>query len=231
LSDHSSVLSGATVIFDLDGTLVDTAPDLVRALNAVIEADGFPATPIEDVRAMVGRGAKALLRRAYARSGTALPEPHFLDRHARFLDVYAAGIAELSQPFPGAEAAVEGFAAAGARCVMATNKPQALTDLLLGELGWTDRFSRVVGADACPAKKPHAAHLEAAAGGAEALGRAVMIGDSAVDVAAARAAGVPVIALSHGYSETPFERLGADRVLAGFDGVIDAAAALIAARA
>jgi phosphoglycolate phosphatase len=209
----ATALQGATIIFDLDGTLVDTAPDLVRALNTVMEADGFPTVPAADVRAMVGRGARALLRRAYARSGTAMPEPVLDQRVARFLAAYDAHIAELSRPFPGAEESVETLARSGAISVIATNKPQRLTDHLLEALGWSGLFQRVVGADSASRRKPHAAHLIAAAGGADRLVRAMMIGDSDVDVAAARAAGVPVAVMRHGYSETPADRLGADRVL------------------
>jgi phosphoglycolate phosphatase len=222
-------LRGAIVVFDLDGTLVDTAPDLVRALNAVLEADGFPPASLALVRALVGRGGRALLRRAYARSGTALPEPALDLRVARFLADYETGVAELSRPFPGAEAALDDFVDAGATCVIATNKPQRLTELLIEALSWRGRFARIVGADAASRKKPHAAHLKEAAGGAEHLRRAVMFGDSDVDVAAARAAGVPVAVMRHGYSETPAELLGADRVLEGLEECPDVAAALLAA--
>ncbi len=226
-TDASLQLEGATIVFDLDGTLVDTAPDLVRALNVVVEADGFPPTPITEVRAMVGRGARALLRRAYARAGTALPEPALDGRVARFLAVYEADVAGLSRPFPGAEASLDAFARAGAACVIATNKPQRLTALLLDALGWGGRFERVLGADAASRKKPHAAHLIEAAGGAGRIARAVMFGDSDVDVAAARAAGAPVAVLRHGYSETPADRLGADRVLDNLEEGPAAAADLI----
>jgi phosphoglycolate phosphatase len=224
-----TALAGATIIFDLDGTLVDSAPDLVRALNAVIQDDGYPAVSSELVRQMVGRGARALLRRAYARSGTALPEPALDRRVAHFLKVYEAGVAEHSRPFPGAEAALEALDRAGATSVIATNKPQRLTDLLIEALDWKGRFARVLGADAVTRKKPNAAHLEEAAGGRLLLARALMVGDTDVDVAAARAARVPVVVMSHGYSETPVERLGADRVLERLEETEAAAAALIAA--
>jgi phosphoglycolate phosphatase len=226
---RTASLSGAIIIFDLDGTLVDTAPDLVRALNVVLTADGFPPASLALARAMVGRGGRALLRRAYARSGTALPEPVLDARVAQFLAAYETGVADLSQPFPGAEAALEAFAAAGATCVIATNKPQRLTELLIEAIGWRGRFARLVGADAASRKKPHAAHLREAAGGAEKIARAVMFGDSDVDVAAARAAGVPVAVMRHGYSETPADRLGADRVLESLEECPGAAAALLAA--
>jgi phosphoglycolate phosphatase len=224
-----TALSGATIIFDLDGTLVDSAPDLVRALNVVVEADGYPTVSLDLVRQMVGRGARALLRRSYARCGTALPEPALDLRVKRFLEAYATGIAERSRPFPGAEAALEALEAAGAVSVIATNKPQHLTDLLIEALGWRPRFARILGADGVSRKKPHPAHLIEAAGGTARITRALMVGDSDVDVAAARAAGVPVAIMRHGYSETPAERLGADRVLERLEETEAAAAALIAA--
>lgn len=224
-----NALSGATIIFDLDGTLVDSAPDLVRALNAVVEEDGYPAVSMELVRQMVGRGARALLRRAYARCGTALPEPALDLRVARFLKAYEAGVAERSLPFPGAEAALDALDRAGAASVIATNKPQHLTDLLIEALDWKGRFVRILGADSVTSKKPHRAHLEEAAGGKLLLARSLMVGDSDVDVAAARAAGVPVAVVRHGYSETPAERLGADRILDRLEETEAAAAALIAA--
>jgi phosphoglycolate phosphatase len=208
---------------------VDTAPDLVRALNAVLEADGYPPASLELARAMVGRGGRALLRRAYARSSTSLPEPALDARVARFLAAYATSVADLSRPFPGAEAALDALAEAGATSVIATNKPQKLTEMLMEAIGWRDRFARLVGADAASRKKPHAAHLAEAAGGAERLARAVMFGDSDVDVAAARAAGVPVAVMRHGYSETPVELLGADRVLESLEECPRVAAALVAA--
>lgn len=215
-----------TVIFDLDGTLVDTAPDLVRALNAVVEADGFPGVPAQDVREMVGRGARALLRRAYARNGAAMPEPTLTEKVTAFIDAYAADIAALSRPFPGAPACLDTLEAAGARLVIATNKPQRLTDLLLDALGLQDRFVRAVGADAAPKRKPDAAHLLAAVGPEGSIDRSVMVGDSGVDVAAARAAGAPVIVMTHGYSETPPGQLGADRLVSSFAVLHEAVAEL-----
>jgi len=222
-------LTGVTVIFDLDGTLVDTARDLVRALNHVMRADGVAEVSLDDVRQMVGRGSRALIRRAYARQGFSLPEPLMDERQAAFLTAYEAGIADLSRPFPGAVETLDALKAAGAVSVIATNKPHGLTMALMRELGWQDRFAKIVGADAAPQKKPHASHLETAAGGRENLKRAIMIGDSSVDVAAARAAGVPVAVVRHGYSETPVEQLGADRVMDQLTETLDAAAELTAA--
>ena len=224
-------LDGVVIIYDLDGTLVDSAPDLVRALNEVVTADGLPGVPVEDVRRMVGRGARALLQRAYARAGTALPTPILHERVGLFLEAYSAGIATFTAPFPGVIDTLAAFRDAGARQVVATNKPDGLTEQLLDTLGISDWFDAVVGATSAPRRKPDPSHLVMAAGGADWLRRAVMVGDSAPDVGAARAAGVPSIVLSYGYSETPAHDLGADRVIDQFEALPETIAELLAERA
>ncbi len=205
-------LSGARIAFDLDGTLVDTAPDLVRALNAAIMPAGLSEVPLDAVRAMVGRGAKALILRAYEREG--LPEPgedETAERLDVFLTTYADGIADLSRPFDGVEAALDHLADAGAELSICTNKPGWLARPLMDALQLSDRFVRITGADDAPEKKPSALHLETAIGG-KADSRTLMVGDSDPDVGTARAAGAPVILFSQGYSEKPASTLGADRL-------------------
>ncbi|MCG8442531.1 MAG: HAD-IA family hydrolase [Caulobacterales bacterium] len=220
-------LAGATVIFDLDGTLVDSAPDLVRAANEAMAEVGFPPMPLEDVRAMVGRGGRALLRRAYAHSGAGAPEPVMEARLARFLELYEGDIARLTRFYPGALETLGRLKEAGARLVIATNKSDHLTATLLAALGAEAWFERVVGATSAPRRKPDASHLLAAAGSPAALARAVMVGDSGTDVAAARAAGAPVVVMAHGYSETPLDALGADAVVDGFAELPATVAALL----
>ncbi|MCP2678683.1 HAD hydrolase-like protein [Maricaulaceae bacterium NA33B04] len=205
-------LSGARIAFDLDGTLVDTAPDLVRALNAAIMPAGLSEVPLDAVRAMVGRGARALILRAYEREGLAQPDEETTDaRLDVFLKVYADGIADLSRPFEGVEASLDQLAEAGAELSICTNKPGWLARPLMEELNLADRFVRITGADDVPEKKPSALHLETAIGG-KADSRTVMVGDSDPDVGTARAAGAQVILFSGGYSEKPARTLGADRL-------------------
>lgn len=205
-------LSGARIAFDLDGTLVDTAPDLVRALNAAIMPAGLSEVPLDAVRAMVGRGARALILRAYEREGLAQPDEETTDAKLDvFLKVYADGIADLSRPFEGVEASLDQLAEAGAELSICTNKPGWLARPLMEELNLADRFVRITGADDVPEKKPSALHLETAIGG-KADSRTVMVGDSDPDVGTARAAGAPVILFSEGYSEKPARTLGADRL-------------------
>ena len=211
-------LSGRSIAFDLDGTLVDTAPDLVRALNASVEADKLPPVETRDVRAMVGRGARALIRRAYERAERPLDDTVLEARLDTFLTAYRRDIAVDSQPFEGVEALLAALSDAGARLSVCTNKPQALAEALLDELGLLKRFERIVGSDAVPAKKPDAGHLMAAFGGA-ANGRGVLVGDSEPDVMAAQNAGALSLLFEGGYSEKPAHTLGADRLFSRFDDV------------
>ena len=205
-------LSGARIAFDLDGTLVDTAPDLVRALNAAIMPAGLEPVPLAAVRAMVGRGARALILRAFERAGK--PEPdsdEIAERLDHFLRVYAEGVADLSRPFDGVETALGVLADAGAELSVCTNKPGWLARPLMDALRMSDQFVRIVGADDAPEKKPAAIHLETALGG-PADARSVLVGDSQPDVGAARAAGAHSLIFTDGYSEKPADALGADRL-------------------
>lgn len=210
----SDCFKGAGIAFDLDGTLVDTAPDLVRALNAVIAADGLAPIPVEHVRNMVGRGARVLIERAYAVQGVRLPEQAVDPHVARFIEVYRDGIADLSRPFDGCVEMLGELQARGSRLSVCTNKPSELADLLIKRLGLSGYFERVIGPERTQAKKPDSAHFLSAV--ADAGPKFVMVGDSEPDVTCARAAGVPVIVMTHGYSEIPAGALGADRLLDHF---------------
>ncbi|WP_417483317.1 HAD hydrolase-like protein [Maricaulis sp.] len=204
----------ASIAFDLDGTLVDTAPDLVRALNGVITPLGLTPVPVRDVRAMVGRGAQALIERAYASQQRPLEPAQTAELLARFIEIYQADIAADSQLFPGVEATLARLQDAGATLSVCTNKLSVLSDLLIAEFGLTGYFARIIGPDRTTAKKPAADHVHTALG--QGHRRAAMVGDSAPDVDAARAAGVPSIVMSYGYSEAPAGSLGADRLLHDF---------------
>jgi phosphoglycolate phosphatase len=214
----------ASIAFDLDGTLVDTAPDLVRALNATIVPDGLAPVPVLEVRAMVGRGAQALLERAYAGQGRRLAPQDSAALVARFIEIYQADIAAHSRVFPGVEATLARLQRAGATLSVCTNKPSVLSDLLIAEFRLTDYFARIIGPDRTTAKKPAADHVHTALGTGHL--RAAMVGDSAPDVDAARAAGVPSIVLSYGYSEQPAGSLGADRLLHDFSDIPETLAEL-----
>jgi phosphoglycolate phosphatase len=222
-------LAGATIVFDLDGTLIDTAPDLVGALNFLLAREGIATRPLAEVRGMIGQGARALIARGFAAAGAPLDEPRLSALFVDFIAHYLAHIADGSRPFPGVVAAMDVLAAEGARLAVCTNKRTDLSVALLDALELTGRFEVVVGADAAPAPKPAGAHLTATlerAGGT--VGRAVMVGDSASDAGAARAAGVPLVLVSFGYTETPASELGADVLIDHFDDLPAACRRLLA---
>jgi len=211
-------LAGATLAFDLDGTLVDTAPDLHRALNHVMDSHGLPHTPLEDVRAFVGQGARALIVRACAVHGITHGEADLDRLTSAYVDEYAADIARFSQVYPGLLSALDLLSDAGATFVVCTNKLTHLSLQLLDTLGLTQRFAAVVGADAVQRRKPHPDHYIAAirtAGGE--ISRSLMVGDSTNDVQSARAAAAPVIVYAHGYTEIAPANLGADAVIDHYD--------------
>ncbi len=214
---YKDVFANASIAFDLDGTLVDTAPDLVRALNAVILPRGLQPVLVSDVREMVGRGAKAMIRRAHDRQDVALTETEVDALFPAFIESYQSNVAADSIPFPNVRETLDRLAEAGARLSVCTNKPSVLADLLLRELELDGYFERVIGPERTRAKKPAADHVHDALGAGH--HRAAMVGDSAPDVDAAKAAGVPSIILSYGYSEKPAGSLGADRLIHEFSDV------------
>lgn len=215
------------VVFDLDGTLVDTLPDILPALNRVMAEEGRRAVTYEEGRRMMGRGSRKMIERAWAATGPHADE-HALDRYCdRFLDYYLAAPAGLSAPYPGALDALQSLSAAGAVLGVCTNKPHEVTLKLLEALSLLPCFAAVLGGDALQVRKPDAGHLLAVL---ERLGAAVdsaaMVGDSEIDVATARNAGVPVIVVDFGYTALPTAELGADSVISHFDELAGALAGL-----
>ncbi|HRK64046.1 MAG TPA: HAD hydrolase-like protein, partial [Terricaulis sp.] len=144
----SGELADAMIVFDLDGTLVDTAPDLVRALNETLDLEGLPHIPLATVRRMVGQGARHLLIRATERAGAAYSAERLDQLTKAFLEFYRADIARHSAPFPGVETALDALADLGAKFAVCTNKRTDLSQQLLDALNLTHRFSAIVGADA-----------------------------------------------------------------------------------
>ncbi len=217
------------LVFDLDGTLVDTAGDIVATLNAIVRAEGLPPVAFDAAVAMVGRGSRVLLESAFAANGRKLAPAELDDLTRRLLAHYDRHIVDTSRPFPGAEATLDRFAAAGWRLAVCTNKYEAPARKLLACLGLLDRFAAVTGQDTFGFSKPDPRHLTETIrlAGGEAT-RAVMVGDSPTDVNTAVAANVPVIAVAFGYSTIPARELGADRVIDHFDELWDAVAGLAA---
>lgn len=220
-----------TIVFDLDGTLVDTAPDLTAALNAVMARDGRPPVPLNDVRHMVGRGARVLIERAMAATGTPATDQTIADHITHFLEHYDANIAATSRPFDSCEAVVRSLSARGHKLGICTNKPERLSLKLLDELRLRSLFPVVLGADSRAYRKPDPRHLLdtiSALGGRP--DNAVLIGDSDTDVKTAKAANVPVIVVSFGYTEVPVHELGADLVIDHYAALEGALCRVMAAR-
>ena len=214
-----------TIVFDLDGTLVDTAPDLVAAANHVLGHVGLPPVDAQTLRPYIGHGARVMIERATAVAKLSEAEHERLLE--RFLDYYSANIAVDSRPFEGAVDALERFKAAGAKLAVCTNKREGMSRLLLDALDLSRFFSAIAGRDTLPNSKPHPGHLLGTidlAGGDPS--RAVMIGDSNVDIATAKAANVPVIAVSFGYTDTPIAEFEPDAVIDHYRELEPAIAAL-----
>jgi phosphoglycolate phosphatase len=213
-------LNDSTVVFDLDGTLIDTAPDLLRALNQVLDLEGLAHPAEAVVRGFVGHGARALIEKATGAAGAHYTETRLDQLTAAFLDFYAADIAALSRPFPGAVAALDALAEAGARLAICTNKRTGLSVQLLETLGLAARFAAIVGADSVAARKPDAGHfLETVSRSGGAGAPSLLIGDTDTDAVTARAAGVPFVLVRFGYGDADAiaRTMGADAIIDSFE--------------
>jgi len=203
-----------TIVFDLDGTLVDTAPDLINALNHVLDGEGLPPIPLAAARNMIGAGARRLIERGLEADGREVGPDDIARMTSAFIDHYAAHIAELSKPFEGLEDALDRMAARGHRFAVCTNKLEWLSKRLLDELSLSHRFAAICGADTFGVAKPDPAILRqtvALAGGQ--LASTIMVGDAGTDVGVARRAGIPVIGVAFGYTDTPMIELNPDRLI------------------
>lgn len=223
-------MQNATLVFDLDGTLVDSLPDLVAATNHALSDLSLPPLPAETLRKTVGFGARRMIVEGLNQTGRALPDPEIDRLLTRFLAYYEPNIARQTRPFEGAVAALESFRARGARLAICTNKRLALAEHLLKELGIDGLFAAITGRDSFEVYKPHPDHLRGAirmAGGD--VTAAVMVGDTGIDISAARAASVPVVGCTFGYSDEPIETLSPDAVISHYS-ELDAAIRLLLAK-
>lgn len=221
-------LDGATIAFDLDGTLVETAPDLIGAVNAVLIEAGAKPLLYDEARSFISRGARWLLQWGFEISAEQEPAARTAAVFDRFLSYYSAHIADKSLPFPGVVDALKTLKAAGARLVVCTNKPTDLSRSLLTKLGMAELFEAVAGIDAVTAAKPSAAHLiEAVEAVNGDLARTIMVGDAEPDAGAARAAGTPLILVAFGYTEIPAAELAPDILLHHFDDLANACVILL----
>ena len=232
MADMGRDLEGWTVAFDLDGTLVETAPDIVGTLNRLLVQHELPMLPLEIARNYIGHGAVALLKQGFGAAGMAWDEAASPALLEAFLADYLDHIADESTAYPGAIEALEQLAARGAILCVATNKPTDLAVALFRAIGLEDHFASICGPQSVSARKPDAAHIREAvlrAGGDPA--RAIMVGDSVTDLDAARATGVPCILTTFGYTLTPAADLGADALIEHFDALPAAVDGLVAAQA
>lgn len=217
MHDPAQDLAGFTVAFDLDGTLIDTAPDLIGALNVVLVEEGLPPAPMTAVRQLIGHGLRAMLPRAYALAGVPISEAQVTELWPRLLEVYKSRIADESVPFPGCLDALANLRARGCKLAVCTNKAEGLARLLLDALDMSRCFDAVVGGDTLPVRKPDPAPLREAilrAGGDPS--RALLVGDASPDVGAAKAAGLPCLIASFGYNDAPPAELGGDRLFSHY---------------
>lgn len=210
-------MAAPTIVFDLDGTLIDTAPDLVDTLNTIFAREGLAPIPYAAARSLIGGGAKAMLARGLAVEGQTPPVERLEKLFVDFIAHYSNHIADRSRPFPGLEDALDQLAALNCRLAVCTNKLEGLSVQLLKTLGLAHRFAAICGQDTFGMQKPDPRVLQrtiAAAGGD--LTGAIMVGDSETDVRTARAAGVPIVAVDFGYSPRPVAEYRPDRLIGHF---------------
>jgi len=201
-----------TLVFDLDGTLVETAPDLHAALNHTLVQKNLGPVAIETIRMMIGEGAKALIRKGLAHHGAKIDETELEEQlWPSFLNYYQKNITRLSHAYPGCVDCLKRLTRSKAKLAVCTNKAQMLAEHVLAGVELDHYFAATVGGDALAVKKPDGAHiLETIARSGGDPKRAIMIGDSQTDERAARDAGLPFVFVSFGYgtlSGQPYDRL------------------------
>lgn len=206
-----------TIVFDLDGTLIDTAPDLIDTLNFILTQEGLPAVPFAIARNLIGGGARGMIERALAAEGRACGGADIDRLYAAFIAHYADHLADRSRPFPKLDAALDALDAAGHQLAVCTNKLEWLSVRLLNILKLAPRFAAICGPDTFGVHKPDPEILRRTVqrvGGEP--GAAIMVGDSKTDVSTARAAKVPIVAVDFGYSDVPIADLKPDRIISSF---------------
>ena len=218
-------------VFDLDGTLADTAPDLVATLNVILGREGLPGLPLTEARTMIGHGARALIERGLEAAGREVTPDRLDELYRAFLAHYADNLCVETRLFPGVVEALDRLEAEGFCLAVCTNKIEAHSVRLLKALGIASRFAAICGRDTFPYIKPDPRHLTLTILKAGASpSNAVMIGDSRTDIVTAQAAGVPAVAVTFGYTDVPVHGLKPDRVIDHFDELSRAVAHVLAAR-
>ncbi len=216
-----------TIVFDLDGTLIDTAPDLIDTLNFTLAQHRLPTVPYNDARPLIGGGARGMIERALILEGRNAATADVDALYTPFVAHYAEHIADRSRPFPELEPVLDRLGQAGHRLAVCTNKLEWLSRRLLDALQLSDRFAAICGQDTFGIQKPDPQVFRATvmqAGGEPQ--RAIMVGDSITDIRTARAAKVPVVAVDFGYTDVPVATLRPDRIISSFRELPEAIAAL-----
>ncbi len=194
-----------SIVFDLDGTLVESAPAIRNIANALMAELNLPALDLAETRHYVGNGAAKFLEQALKTRSALVPE-EFADRLSRFMVLYAEAPPQANKPMPGCEAAMKKLSASGHRLAICTNKPMAPTRALINALGWHDLVSVVIAGDTLPERKPHPAPLLKAIAELK-QPFSLYVGDSDVDAATAEAARVPFFLFTEGYRKQPVNEL------------------------
>lgn len=209
-------LPGA-VVFDLDGTLIDSIPDVVAALNRLLVEEGRAPVTVDQGRLMVGEGAAPLIERGFVETGDPVPDGAMAEFLERYLAFYKAAPTGATIVYPAVADVLSALSEAGVPMGICTNKPHEMSLLVLEKLGFSGYFSAIIGGDAARRKKPDGGHVHEVLGemGVTAE-KAIFVGDSRTDVLAARNAGLPVVAVSYGYSRIPPAELGADLLIDHF---------------
>ena len=211
-------MTAPLVVFDLDGTMIDTAPDLIESLNHTIAARGLEPVTFADLTHLVGQGARVMIRRAFDLRGQPLTDGEVDPLFDRFIDHYKAHMPGKSKPFDGLEACLDRLEKAGFNLAVCTNKAAQLAVPLLEKLGLSQRLSVVTGGDTFPFRKPDARHLletiSLAGGEPE---RSILVGDSINDIKAAQNASVASVGVTFGYSDVPVAELNPTRIISHFD--------------
>jgi phosphoglycolate phosphatase len=211
-------LSLKAVFFDLDGTLIDSAPDIAAATNALLASHGIPALSVDQVRGMIGNGVKKLVQRAFDANGIALEGEALDERTSEMMGIYARHLTVLTNEMPGASAILRQADAAGLSIAVLTNKPEIFTREIITAFGWSPYVDCILGGDSGPARKPAPDMLLHVCRQLGILpAEALMIGDSPADIGAAKAASVASIAVRGGYTNVPVDALGADRVVSSLN--------------
>lgn len=217
-----------TIIFDLDGTLVDSVPDLAGSLDTLMEEKGLAPIGVDLARKLIGHGIPNLVRRALAERGVAWEEHQGMADVKRFTEIYSGRVSRLTRPYPDVESVLAKLQEQGWRMGVCTNKLERLARAIIDNLGFQRFFATVAGPDTFKVAKPDPRHLLETARAVGGVMPLIFVGDSEVDIATGKAAGVPIIALTYGYTKAPLDELGATRLIDGFAELPDALASVVA---